>query len=95
VRTWANAVTTAETPEEWIAALRAHAGARMQADAELREWAFAQTAHAQNGPLWDRIEALGIESGRLGSERGTVVNTVGTPQRSRRKRRVRTPDSAG
>lgn len=92
VRTWANAVTTAETPEEWIAALRAHAGARVKPDAELREWAFAQTAHAQNGPLWDRIEALGIESGRLGSER---VSSDDTPSRSRRKRRVRTPDSAG
>jgi len=95
VRTWANAVTTAETPEEWITALRAHAGARTQPDAELREWAFAQTAHAQNGPLWEQIEALGIESGRLGSERAEVVNSAGTPSRSRRKRRVRTPDSAG
>lgn len=87
VRTWANAVTTAETPEEWVDALRAHAGARVKPDLELREWALAQTAHAQNGPLWERIEALGIASGRLGSER--------TPPGSRRKRRARTPDSAG
>lgn len=94
VRTWANAVTTAETPDEWIAALRAHAGARVKPDGELREWAFAQTAHAQNRPLWERIEALGIESGRLGSERADV-STAGTPSRSRRKRRARTPDSAG
>jgi hypothetical protein len=93
VRTWANAVTTAETPDEWIAALRAHAGARTAPDAELREWALAQTAHAQNGPLWERMEALGIESGRLGSER--AVSSVDTPSRSRRKRRARTPDSAG
>ncbi|MBE2316880.1 glycosyltransferase [Solirubrobacter sp. CPCC 204708] len=93
VRTWAEAVTTAETPEEWIAALRAHAGARMQPDAELREWALSQTAHQQNGPLWERLEALGIESGRLGSER--VRDSERTPRESRRKRRARTPDSAG
>jgi len=29
-------------------------------------------AHAQNLPLWERMEALGIESGRLGSERTDV-----------------------
>lgn len=91
VRTWANAVTFADTPEDWIAALRAHAGARVQPDAELRAWALAQTAHEQNRPLWERLEELGIESGRLGSER---VNNADTPPRSRRKRRGRTPDSA-
>ena len=42
---------------------------RTRPDAELRAWALAQTAHAQNRPLWERMEALGIESGRLGSER--------------------------
>jgi hypothetical protein len=68
VATWANAVTVAATPAEWIAALRAHAGARTRPDAELREWALAQTARVQNRPLWERMEALGIESGRLGSE---------------------------
>jgi hypothetical protein len=31
-------------------------------------------AHAQNLPLWERMEALGIESGRLGSERPDVVD---------------------
>jgi glycosyltransferase involved in cell wall biosynthesis len=72
VRTWATAVTTATTPDEWIAALRAQAGARTQPDGALREWALAQTAHSQNAPLWDRLEALGIESGRLGSERREV-----------------------
>jgi glycosyltransferase involved in cell wall biosynthesis len=72
LRTWARAVVVADTPEEWIAALRAQAGARVRPDAELREWALSQTAHAQNAPLWDRIEALGIESGRLGSERAEV-----------------------
>jgi hypothetical protein len=69
VQTWARAVTTASTPEEWIAALRASAGTRTNPDVALREWALAQTAHAQNEPLWERMEALGIESGRLGSER--------------------------
>ena len=69
MRTWDRAVTIADAPEEWIAALRAQAGARTRPDTELREWALAQTAHAQNRPLWERLEALGIESGRLGSER--------------------------
>jgi glycosyltransferase involved in cell wall biosynthesis len=72
LRTWARAVVVASTPQEWIAALRGQAGARVRPDAELREWALSQTAHAQNAPLWDRIEALGIESGRLGSERADV-----------------------
>ncbi len=69
VKTWANAVTTAATPEEWIAALRASAGTRTNPDVALREWALAQTAHSQNEPLWARMETLGIESGRLGSDR--------------------------
>ena len=30
-------------------------------------------AHTQNLPLWERMEALGIESGRLGSERADVT----------------------
>ena len=29
--------------------------------------------HTQNLPLWERMEALGIESGRLGSERADVT----------------------
>jgi hypothetical protein len=29
-------------------------------------------AHTQNLPLWERLEALGIESGRLGSERADI-----------------------
>ena len=66
VRTWDRAVTIADGPEAWIAALRASAGARTRPDLELREWALAQTAYAQNRPLWERLEALGIESGRLG-----------------------------
>jgi hypothetical protein len=31
------------------------------------------TVHERNRPLWERLEALGIESGRLGSERPSVV----------------------
>jgi hypothetical protein len=69
VRTWERAVTVASSPSEWIEALRAQAGVRTRPDVELREWALAQTAHEQNKPLWERLEALGIESGRLGSER--------------------------
>jgi hypothetical protein len=69
VRTWDRAVTIASSPEEWIAALRGQAGVRTSPDLELREWAFAQTARAQNKPVWERMESLGIESGRLGSER--------------------------
>jgi len=55
--------------DEWVAALREQAGVRSRPDMELRQWALAQTAHAQNKPLFERLEALGIESGRLGSER--------------------------
>src|SRR3954447_4011127 len=51
VRTWAEAVTIADGAEEWIAALRASAGARANPDLELRAWALEQTAHAQNRPL--------------------------------------------
>jgi glycosyltransferase involved in cell wall biosynthesis len=69
VRTWDRAVTIADGPQEWIAALRAQAGVRTRPDTELREWALSQTARAQNRPLWERLEALGVESGRLGSER--------------------------
>jgi hypothetical protein len=29
--------------------------------------------HTQNLPLWERLEALGIESGRLGSERWDII----------------------
>jgi hypothetical protein len=69
VRTWDRAVTVARSVDEWVEALRGQAGVRTRPDAELREWALAQTAHAQNKPLFERMESLGIESGRLGSER--------------------------
>ena len=64
IEPWAHAVTTASTPEEWVAALRA-----ARPDPALREWALTQTSRAVNAPLWERMEALGISSGRLGSER--------------------------
>jgi hypothetical protein len=60
VRTWARAVDVADGPEAFAAALRAHAGARMRPDAQLREWALAQTARSQNEPVWARLRALGI-----------------------------------
>jgi hypothetical protein len=60
VRTWARAVTTAVDADAFAAALQAEAGRRTAPDLELRDWALAQTAVEQNGPLWDRLEALGI-----------------------------------
>src|SRR3954454_18759229 len=69
VRTWDRAVTIAHSVDEWVEALRGQAGVRTRPDQALRDWAFAQTAHAQNKPLFERLEALGVESGRLGSER--------------------------
>jgi hypothetical protein len=92
VRTWERAVTIATGPQEWIAALRAAAGTRARPDPELREWALSQTAHDVNRPLWERLEALGIESGRLGSER---VSSASTRSAGRAARAARSPDSAG
>jgi hypothetical protein len=42
---------------------------------ERATWQFEHPggpAHTQNLPLWARLEALGIESGRLGSERADI-----------------------
>jgi hypothetical protein len=61
VRTWAPVVTVADGPEAFAAALREHAGARLRPDHEVREWAFEQTAHAQNEPVWERLEGAGID----------------------------------
>ena len=47
-----------------------HALARERAAIEFERSDAA--AHTQNLPLWERMEALGIESGRLGSERPDV-----------------------
>ncbi len=60
VRTWARAVDEADGPAAFAAALRAQAGRRAAPDAELRAWALAQTAEAQDAPLWARLEALGV-----------------------------------
>jgi glycosyltransferase involved in cell wall biosynthesis len=60
VKTWEQAVTTAADPDAFAAALRAQAGRRTDPDLALRAWALEQTAVAQNGPLWDRLEDLGI-----------------------------------
>jgi hypothetical protein len=62
VRTWANAVTVAEGAEAFADALLAHAGARTRPDDELREWALAQTARAQNEPLWQRLAEIGVDT---------------------------------
>jgi hypothetical protein len=64
VRTWDRAVTVAEDAPAFAEALRAYAGARLRPDEDLRAWALAQTASAQNAPLWERLLALGISPGR-------------------------------
>ena len=88
VRAWEHAVTFADGPQEWIEALRAN----VTPDPELREWAESLTAHELNRPLWERLEAHGIESGRLGSER---ISIVGTRPESRAGRTARSPGSGG
>ena len=60
VTSWAPAVTRVANADEFAAALLEQSGARTSPDAELREWAIAQTARRQNGPLWQRLEELGI-----------------------------------
>jgi hypothetical protein len=61
-RTWARAVTFADGPRAFAAALRDHAGARARPDLELRAWALEQTARSQNDPLWERMRELGIDT---------------------------------
>ena len=58
--TWARAVTTVPDAAGFARALLDQAGARARPDAELREWALLQHAASQNGPLWERLETLGI-----------------------------------
>jgi hypothetical protein len=60
VRTWDRAVTAAVDAPAFAQALRGYAGARATPDMELREWALMQSAQRQNGPLWERLEKLGI-----------------------------------
>jgi hypothetical protein len=62
-RTWRHAVTFADGPEAFAAALLAHAGDRERPDLALREWALAQNAPAVNAPLWERLRQLGVEVG--------------------------------
>jgi hypothetical protein len=64
VATWEQAVIRAPDAAAWVEALRAQTGARARPDLELRSWAVAQTAFRVNGPLWDRLEQLGVALGR-------------------------------
>ena len=63
VRTWERAVVRADGPDAWVEALRAEAGRRCAPDAELRAWALEQTAARVNLPLWQRLAALGVDTG--------------------------------
>ncbi|MFN8174810.1 MAG: hypothetical protein U0T02_07065 [Solirubrobacteraceae bacterium] len=60
VLTWERAVTRCDGVGEWVAALRAAAGARTAPDLELREWALAQTGPRQDAPIWRRLLAAGV-----------------------------------
>jgi hypothetical protein len=60
VRTWDRAVTTAADADDFVAALRSQAGARLRPDAALRAWALEQSAARVNAPLWERLRALGL-----------------------------------
>jgi hypothetical protein len=61
VHTWDRAVTTADDADAFVAALRAHAGARVTPDAALREWALAHSARSVNDPLWKRMTEIGVD----------------------------------
>ncbi len=63
VRTWADVVDVADGPQAFAAALRAQAGTRTRPHAEVRRWALAQTARAQNAPLRRRLQEAGIDAG--------------------------------
>ena len=58
--TFERAIVPARDLDEWVAALRAHAGARSQPDVGLREWALSQTAAVAHRPLWERLSFLGM-----------------------------------
>jgi hypothetical protein len=60
VRTWSQAVMATRDADAFAAALATQAGRRADPDLALRDWALEQTAVVQNGPLWDRLTALGI-----------------------------------
>lgn len=61
-RTWEHAVTFADDPPAFAAALRDHAGARVRPDRELRAWALEQTGEKVNAPLRERLRALGVRT---------------------------------
>ena len=61
MRTWDRAVTTAADADAFAAALLDQAGARVRPDTALREWALAQTARAQNEPVWQALSAAGVD----------------------------------
>lgn len=60
-KTWERAVTFADGPEAFAAALLAHAGDRERPDLELRAWALEQTPEAVNAPLWARLRQLDVD----------------------------------
>jgi hypothetical protein len=62
LRTWSQAVTVAEDADAFAQAMLDHAGARARPDEELREWALAQTARAQDEPLWQRLAQIGVDT---------------------------------
>jgi hypothetical protein len=62
LRTWSRAVTVADDADAFAEALLDGAGARAQPDEALREWALAQTARAQDEPLWQRLAAIGVDT---------------------------------
>ncbi len=54
-RTWAQATTFVDTPNDLASALREHAGQRFHPDLDLRAWALEQTAARMNAPLHERL----------------------------------------
>jgi hypothetical protein len=52
----------ARDAEAFAQALLASAGTRVQPDEALREWALAQTARAQDEPLWERLAQVGVDT---------------------------------
>ena len=62
LRTWSEAVTVADDAEAFAQALLDCAGARARPDEALREWALAQTARAQDEPLWQRLAEIGVDT---------------------------------
>ena len=93
VRTWDRAVTIADGPEEWIAALRGRPARARAPTSSCASGRSRRPRTQQNRPLWERLEALGIESGRLGSESASAA-AIRAEQAVARER-ARSPGSAG